>query len=314
MSTVKRRGRPPASSKIQYQIQGVVDKPSNSQNIVEFDIYNISLLTKIFKHMCSRVVGSKEIIFSCWGDELYMRATDHFNMYLHTLKYDCRNMARYFCNDVIHFKIDANKLEVLQVKVTSFACIRFGFRPSLLNPGTYDLVLHMFTDLASSPKENIIDDIEVVDKYMFGERHQMFETNINDCDWNENIYSLLVQAPLNKIKAFSEDKAHTLSGERNPVCTFTYDGNTRDIVIKNYYASSISLSCEDKDTIVESSYPGIIAFSLHINLMQIFACSGPAGAISDTIKILYIKDAHYVLFRVMNAECTFSSQIIVKGA
>lgn len=313
-TTTKKRGRPPASSKIRYETQGIVANPLESTSHIEFDIYNISLMTKLFKYLSASAIGATEIILSCWEDEMYWRETNHFNDIVNVLKYNGSKMARYYCKDVIHLKINIEKLSVLDVKVTSFVCIRFFFRRSQLAPGSFELVLHMFQDLNSTPKENIIDEIDVIDSYRFGEKHGLFNINIYETELEDSVHNLVITTPLKYIKPFVEDKAHEQYGDRNPICTFTYEETSGDVVIQNFHLSKITLSNKNENTNISCNYNGIIAFTLYIKVIAKFLCSSATSAISDNdiLTILYIKDAPSVTFKVSGAECTFSTHVLIK--
>lgn len=259
---------------------GILNNPSNEDNLVELSYDNVSIFKKIFNLL--KTMNVKEINIQFNNNYTKIFGIDHLEKNLINIKIDSNKLNHYYCEHPINITLDPKNLDKITQKIDK----HYSLFSIILKKKSYrnNIIIILNNKILSIDESHIINLIETNVDY---------ET-FNDKSVDYNLYPLKFELTgkyfkklINDVSTFSE--IFTIEKVNNNPLQFIYKNINNTIKGFNI--------CKDSSKIkLQSSLSENDIFSVSVRIDYIKALSN--SLLSDKIKI-YADSENDLVFNLL---------------
>lgn len=176
---------------------GILNSPSNDENLVELSYDNVSIFKKIFNLL--KTMNVKEINMQFTSNYTKIFGIDHLEKNLINIKIDSNKLNHYFCENNINITLDPKNLDKITQKIDK----HYSLFSIILKKKTYrnNLIIILNNKILSIDESHIINLIENnVDPNSFYDRSLDYNTYPLKFELTGKYFKKLI----NDVSTFSE--------------------------------------------------------------------------------------------------------------
>lgn len=176
---------------------GILNSPSNDENLVELSYDNVSIFKKIFSLL--KTMNVKEINMQFTSNYTKIFGIDHLEKNLINIKIDSNKLNHYFCENNINITLDPKNLDKITQKIDK----HYSLFSIILKKKTYrnNLIIILNNKILSIDESHIINLIENnVDPNSFYDRSLDYNTYPLKFELTGKYFKKLI----NDVSTFSE--------------------------------------------------------------------------------------------------------------
>ena len=176
---------------------GILNSPSNDENLVELSYDNVSIFKKIFNLL--KTMNVKEINMQFTTNYTKIFGIDHLEKNLINIKIDSNKLNHYFCENNISITLDPKNLDKITQKIDK----HYSLFSIILKKKTYrnNLIIILNNKILSIDESHIINLIETnIDSNSFYDRSLDFHTYPLKFELTGKYFKKLI----NDVSTFSE--------------------------------------------------------------------------------------------------------------
>jgi len=176
---------------------GILNSPSNDENLVELSYDNVSIFKKIFNLL--KTMNVKEINMQFTSNYTKIFGIDHLEKNLINIKIDSNKLNHYFCENNVNITLDPKNLDKITQKIDK----HYSLFSIILKKKTYrnNLIIILNNKILSIDESHIINLIENnVDPNSFYDRSLDFNTYPLKFELTGKYFKKLI----NDVSTFSE--------------------------------------------------------------------------------------------------------------
>jgi len=259
---------------------GILNNPSNEDNLVELSYDNVSIFKKIFNLL--KTMNVKEINIQFNNNYTKIFGIDHLEKNLINIKIDSNKLNHYYCEHPINITLDPKNLDKITQKIDK----HYSLFSIILKKKSYrnNIIIILNNKILSIDESHIINLIETNVDY----------DTFNDKSVDYNLYPLKFELTgkyfkklINDVSTFSE--IFTIEKVNNNPLQFIYKNINNTIKGFNI--------CKDSSKIkLQSSLSENDIFSVSVRIDYIKALSN--SLLSDKIKI-YADSENDLVFNLL---------------
>ena len=259
---------------------GILNNPSNDDNLVELSYDNVSIFKKIFNLL--KTMNVKEINIQFNNNYTKIFGIDHLEKNLINIKIDSNKLNHYYCEHPINITLDPKNLDKITQKIDK----HYSLFSIILKKKSYrnNIIIILNNKILSIDESHIINLIETNVDY----------DTFNDKSVDYNLYPLKFELTgkyfkklINDVSTFSE--IFTIEKVNNNPLQFIYKNINNTIKGFNI--------CKDSSKIkLQSSLSENDIFSVSVRIDYIKALSN--SLLSDKIKI-YADSENDLVFNLL---------------